>query len=557
MSAVWKRLLAWSTPADAPPADQPRARVFAIIVWMALVLSALSALLASLSGLWVLSAANLIDTLTATGVLWWFRTHPWSSARATVRFFLWAFLGPLCLGTLATTPFDLSNLGYLLLLPLVSAAVLDAAETRRWFVRTIIAGSLVTLAGHLGWVAPHVDPMPVVTHVMNFVSIVAAAMALMQAVANERERSLEALREAERAKSAFFANVGHEIRTPLNGVLGMADALLTHPLGADEREMVNIIRTSGTVLHALIDDVLDLSRIEARQLELHPTAVSTQGLTDELRGLWTPMAQRKGLSLEVHADEGLPAAVRVDGLRLRQVLNNLLNNAMKFTERGSVALRVSQAEGRLRFVVTDTGIGITAEQQQRLFQRFAQADDSRARSRQGTGLGLALSKQLVELMGGTLTLESTVGQGSVFTCLLPLQATTLPVPTQPTVSASIGRLRVLVVDDNAVNRLVAQRLLDKTGCEVTVAADGPSALAAVAAQSFDIVLMDVHMPEMDGLEVTRRIRASSHESTRIIGLSASADREDVEACRSAGMNDFLAKPLTQERLVAALGRRAA
>ncbi len=553
----WTRLLTWSSPKDAPAADQPRAQVFAIIVWLALVLSAVSAVLAAFSGVWLLSAANVVDTLTAGATLWWYRTHAWASARRTVQVFLWAFLGPLCLGTLATTPADLTNLGYLLLLPLVSAAVLDAAETRRWFVRTIIAGTAVSLAGHLGFVAPQVDPMPVVTHVMNFISIVTASMALMHAVANERERSLERVREAERAKSAFFANVGHEIRTPLNGVLGMADALLTHPLGADQREMVQIIRSSGALLHALIDDVLDLSKLEARQLELHPTAESLRVLSDELRGLWAPMAHQKGLSLEVKVDEGLPAAVKVDGLRLRQVLNNLINNAVKFTERGSVTLHVSQQNGVLRFQVRDTGIGITVEQQQRLFRRFVQADDTRVRTRQGTGLGLALSKQLTELMGGALTLESSAGAGSAFTCLIPLEATEPPVIAPSMAMAHLERLRVLVVDDNAVNRLVAQRLLDKSGCEVTVAADGPSALAAVAKQSFDVVLMDVHMPEMDGLEVTRRIRASLNAATRIIGLSASADREDVEACRSAGMNDFLAKPLTQARLVAALGRRAA
>ncbi|MBL8939111.1 MAG: response regulator [Archangium sp.] len=555
--SVWKRLLDWSTPTDAPPADQPRARVFAIIVWMGLVLSALSAVLAALSGLWVLSVANLFDVLTAGLTLWWYRTHSWATARTTVSGLLWAFLPALCVGTLATTPMDLSNVGYLLLLPLISAAVLDAEQTRRWFIRTIVAGTAVSIAGHLGFVVPHVDPMPAVTHVMNFVSILGAAMALMHAVANERERSLERVREAERVKSAFFANVGHEIRTPLNGVLGMADALLTHPLADDEREMVQIIRSSGAVLHALIDDVLDLSRLEAQQLELHVAPVSVRALTDELRGLWTPMAQRKGLALEVLADDDLPEAVLVDGLRLRQVLNNLLNNAVKFTEHGRISLHLSQRVGALGFVVSDTGIGINAEQQQRLFRRFVQADDSRARSRQGTGLGLALSKELTELMGGSLTLESKVGEGSTFTCLLPLKATAMPVSQPPVRATDLGRLRVLVVDDNAVNRLVAQRLLDKTGCEVTVAADGPSALAAVARAPFDVVLMDVHMPEMDGLEVTRRIRASSRDATRIIGLSASANREDVEACRNAGMNDFLAKPLTQERLVAALGRRAA
>jgi signal transduction histidine kinase/BarA-like signal transduction histidine kinase len=450
---------------------------------------------------------------------------------------------------------ELTTLCYLLLVPLVSATMLSTDETRRWFARVAVVGSAVVVAGHLGAVLPEVDPLPVVTRVLNFTWSLGAAMALLGALAQERERSLDRLREAERAKSAFFANVGHEIRTPMNGVLGMTEALLAHPLGPEERAMAETIRASGGVLMALIDDLLDLSKLEAGRLELREEAVALRGLQEELRALWTPLAVAKRLTLAVALDPELPPAVRLDGVRLRQVLGNLVSNAIKFTPSGSVSVRLGAEGDWLTCAVEDTGIGISPAQAGRLFERFVQADDARARRYQGTGLGLALSRELAVHMGGTLEVASTEGQGSRFSLRLPLR----PAPLPPGSAAAGARLppglKVLVVDDNAVNRLVATRLLDRQGCQVVTAEDGPGALAALASAEFDVVLMDVHMPVMDGLEATRQIRAQPGRGRLpIIAVSASAASEDIESCRQAGMNDFLAKPVTRDRVVETLLR---
>jgi CheY-like chemotaxis protein len=378
---------------------------------------------------------------------------------------------------------------------------------------------------------------------------------LLNALAHESERSMGRLREAERAKSAFFANIGHEIRTPMNGVLGMTDALLGRRLGGEEHEMVMTIRSSGELLLSLIDDLLDLSKLEARRLVLTNRPFALAGFAEVLRAAYTPLAQARRLQLTVSLEPGLPVGVLLDELRLRQVLGNLLSNALKFTEQGAVSLRFSSEDRWLSCAVEDTGIGITPQQQARLFERFVQADDALARRYQGTGLGLALSRELVEHMGGSLEVESTFGKGSRFRCRLPLVAVELPARVSIVLKELPRGLNVLVVDDNAVNRLVAERLLERSGCVVESAVDGPSAMEALARRAFDLVLMDVHMPGMDGLELTRHIRANgTMPRLPIIGVSASAAAEDIEGCKQAGMDDFLAKPMTHERLVTTLLR---
>ena len=543
----------WSIPRGTPEEEEHRARVLAIVMWMGVVFSAASAVQAWLSSIWLLSALNALDAVVAAALLLRYRSLSWAHAAGSVRGFLLAFVAPLALGTLSTTPMEPTNLAYLLLLALVSAVIFSPTETRRWFLAMILVGASVIVAGHLGLVMPQRDPAPMFTQVTNFAATLAASMALMQAMATERERSAERFRQAERAKSAFLANVGHEIRTPLNGVIGMTDVLLNHPLDAEAREMVGVIRTSGTMLHALIDDLLDLSKLEAGRLEVHPAPASLTQLLDETRALWAPLAAGKHLALTVERAPDAPAAVLVDALRVRQILNNLISNAVKFTDAGGIEVRVEARARTLAFSVRDTGIGIAPEQQAQLLNRFVRADVARVRNQPGTGLGLSLSRHLAELMGGSLTLESAPGAGSTFTCTLPFDEAPLPV-AEPVEPPTLRQgLKVLVVDDNPVNRLVAQRLLQKTGCAVTTANDGTAAISACEGDAFDVVLMDVHMPEMDGLEVTRRLRARQGREY-IIGLSASADRGDVEACRDAGMNDFLAKPITAVRLVAALRR---
>ena len=557
MSAVgaWSGWVERRLPPELSPIDKPRARVFLITLAFGWGLSLVSAVLAATSSLWVLAVANVVSVVVTSIAMQ--RLSRQADLAPSVRLMLWGFSVTLPVGALATTPIELTGLGYLFILPLVAATMLERREATVWFFRVMLIGSLAVIADALGLRVPEIDPLPLVTRVMNFTCALTAAMALLGALADERERDVERLRQTERAKSAFFANMGHEIRTPMNGVLGMTDALLSADLGAEERTMAQTIRSSGALLLTLINDLLDLSKLEVGRLELHATVVPLQPLADEVRALWTPLAAQKHLAFTVILDPALPKAVRLDGLRLRQIIGNLVSNALKFTEHGQISVWLGVVEGRLSCTVQDTGIGITTDQRDRLFERFVQADDARVRRHQGTGLGLSLSRELAGLMGGTLELAPAPVAGSCFVCTLPLEpAELVPAPAPTHGGHELPRaLHVLVVDDNAVNRLVAQRLLDKSGCVVVVAVDGQGAMAAVERERFDVVLMDVHMPDMDGLEATRRIRARpGGEMVPIIGVSASAERADVESCRAAGMNDFLAKPVTKDRLVAAMLR---
>jgi signal transduction histidine kinase/CheY-like chemotaxis protein len=550
--ALWSRWIDQRLPPSLEEEARPRARFFVVTVLFGVSMISLSALFAFLSGLSVLGALNVLGAGACFVTLRLFMRDPHSAS--VVRGFSWFLVLYFPLGALATSPMELTMLGYLFLVPLIAATMLDRGEARSWFFRAMLAGIAATVAGHLGLVAPQVDPFPMANRVINFGATLIASMGLLDALGHESERSMLRLREAERAKSAFFANVGHEIRTPMNGVMGMTDALLGRELGPDEREMAQIIRSSGQLMLALIDDLLDLSKLEAGRLVLQEEVFPLADFTHAVRATWAPLASAKQLQLSVALEPSLPAAVKLDQLRLRQVLGNLLSNALKFTERGGVSLRLWAEGERLCCAVDDTGIGISPEQQRRLFGRFVQADEALARRYQGSGLGLALSRELVVHMGGSLDVESELGGGSRFICRLPLVPGTLPRPPQPEPARALRPgLRVLVVDDNAVNRLVAQRLLERNQCVVEAATDGPSALEVLGREAFDVVLMDVHMPGMDGLEVTRRIREGARApGVRIIGVSASAAAEDVRGCREAGMNDFLAKPMTHDRLLATL-----
>ncbi|MDP2274457.1 MAG: response regulator [Archangium sp.] len=549
------RWLECLVPPSLPEEARPKARAFVGIVTFAAGMTAFSAVLAAASGLSVLCGLTACAALASVSVLIRFRGG--RDPAATVRAFLWFFIPFLCFAALATTPVDPTMLGYLFVMPLVAATMLERKHIKVWVIRALVGVTVTLIAGHLGLRAAEVDPFPLANAILNFAGTFVGATALLNTLAVESERSMERLKEAERAKSAFLANIGHEIRTPMNGVLGMTDALLGAELGPREREMATTIRSSGQLMMALIDDLLDLSKLEARRLVLSAHPFSLTQFAAALRLSWTPLAERKRLKLTVVLDASLPAAITLDELRFKQIVGNLLNNALKFTEQGAVSLLLSTQGAFLCCVVEDTGIGITPAQQERLFSRFAQADEQISRRYQGTGLGLALSRELALHMGGTLEVESVFGQGSRFICRLPLVAAVLPETIAAPVQSLSAGVRVLVVDDNAVNRLVAQRLLERSACVVEVAVDGKGALEALSRAQFDVVLMDVHMPELDGLEVTRRIRAGGDDRLPIIGVSASAATEDIEGCRQAGMNDFLSKPMTHERLVATLLRNLA
>ena len=458
-----------------------------------------------------------------------------------------------------------------------------------------VAGMLVLLDGtmsRLGTVANFANQMNAqVRHsltdgykatfngLVGAVATLLGTLAIAGIVLARQWRGLSAARHAAQAataaKSAFLATMSHEIRTPMNGVIGSVSLLAQSPLSADQKRLVETIDSCGTALLALIDDVLDISRIDSGRVELEDRPFDPRALAGSAADILALRARDRGIDLQVHVAPDVPAMLHGDGARLRQVVVNLLSNAVKFTDHGGVALRLEVAGEKLRLSVQDTGIGISAQAQATLFDDFTQADASISRRFGGTGLGLAISRRLVTAMGGTIGVDSSPGQGSLFHVTLPLRPAAPPpaavvaqvatpvakAPAQaaPPSQAAAAPLRVLVAEDTRVNQEVIRGLLEYRGHLATVVPDGEEAVLAAQQNRYDLVLMDMQMPRLDGLGATRAIRALPGPASRvrIVALTANSFAHDREACLAAGMDGFMAKPITLERLDAALAEAAA
>ena len=407
----------------------------------------------------------------------------------------------------------------------------------------------------------------------------------LQQATNDAVALAEKAAAASRVKSQFIANMSHEIRTPMNGVLGMSELLADTTLTAEQQQCTDTIRASARALFDVINDILDFSKIEAGKLELEATEFALRDVVAGVAALLAGQAQRNGVAFIWSVDTEVPATAVGDAVRLRQILTNLVGNAVKFTTEGEIETRVSVVEEQgdvttLRFTVRDTGTGIAPDVLDRIFDGFAQADESMTRKYGGSGLGLTIAKSLTEMMGGEIDVKSQVGQGSTFSCTVRVQRVheggRLARRVNPDSNtgrdagaegstrhdARLASRRVLLVDDNHVNRLVGRKMLEKLGCRVDVAENGGQAITAYRRAAYDVILMDIQMPGMDGYAATRRIRGLQAEAAvgwspadvPIVAMTAHAMKGDRERCLDAGMDDYLSKPFTRCQLSEALRR---
>ena len=386
----------------------------------------------------------------------------------------------------------------------------------------------------------------------------------------ELERILDDARQADRAKSEFLASISHELRTPVSGLIGLMNLVLDSPLRPEQKEQIETAQVCAQSMLALLNDLLDLSKIEAGRMELEEIPFDIRQLLADCARTHAARAREKGVRLCCDVAMGLPLELLGDPLRIRQILHNLLSNAVKFTERGEIRasvdmlpmLKIGYKPLTLRMVVSDSGIGIPAEHQQAIFTQYEQGGASVARRYGGTGLGLAITRRLVELHGGEIRLESEPGRGTRFTIDLPcrpaperIDSVGESVAAQETALQECDPRPVLLVEDNAINQKIVTTLLGKRGIPVDVAACGEQALSLLDRRSYGLVLMDVQMPGMDGLETTRRLRADARfQRLPVIAMTAYAMRGDRERCLAAGMTDYLTKPVSLADLIEVLAR---
>lgn len=405
---------------------------------------------------------------------------------------------------------------------------------------------------------------------LEFVTVTAGLglmLAYLGASAGANLRTSEQLAAAERdavaaskAKSAFLAVVSHEVRTPMNGVLGMARALQRTNLDPQQERYVETMLRSGETLVSMLNDVLDFSKIEAGRIDLEVEAFDLRKMAEDVVALWAEGAKARQLSLDWSADDDLPAQVLGDETRVRQIVMNLVSNALKFTEAGSVRVELATApgadgDGGVEIRVIDTGIGLSAEQVRVLFRPYVQAESSTTRKYGGTGLGLAICRDLAGRMGGTIDVDSEPGRGSLFRVWLPLPAAEPSGATSDEEPELLPRLRILVADDNPINQAVARAVLEAAGARVDTAADGLQALERLQLDVFDLVLMDVHMPNMDGIEAVSRIRdgQAGRADIPILALTADAMPGEADRLKALGFDGLQHKPVQPAALITAIG----
>lgn len=440
--------------------------------------------------------------------------------------------------TLALTFFDLSG---------VLALLGDATPRPDWATPlseegTWFRGATACITGFLGWTVAVLFEYDRLYRIKEMTEARAAA------------------EEATAAKSRFLANMSHEIRTPMSGVVGIADLLAETELSEEQARLTSVLQSSSRSMVALLNDILDMSRIEANMLTLDPSAVELKPLIDGIVHAFSPQLESSTVTLRCHISPDTPAVIVTDELRLQQILSNLLSNAIKFTTEGRIELslkplEVSPSSVLLCVTVADSGMGMDAQTIERVQQPFQQADPSTTRKYGGSGLGLTICKYLTSALNGTLSIESAIGEGTTVT--VTMRADIAETPTLPAAATLTPvRARVLLVDDDAVSRRVARLLLEHLGAHVQEAVDGLAALNAATAAEHDLIFMDVHMPELDGLEVTRRLRHQGL-TTPIVALTASAFAEDRQACMAAGMTDHLPKPIRRDQIALMLAKYVA
>ena len=561
LPSMGPRLIQWIDlwiPAGLTPGRLERERLYVQVVTVGLVATSMLATFNLAVGQWV--PAGITSTLLGLLLAGLFALRNGLAFPAVVHATVALLVLMLTLANALRPDLDFASLAWFVVIPFLVVVHLEARSALAWALGvSCLVVALVAAHPYL----PHVGTAypSLVLSTFRLLMLVPTLLVFGIRFDQERRRSMEAAEAASRAKSAFLAHVSHEIRTPMNGVLGMAEVMLQEEeesLAPKHREQLRLIQRSGLALVALVNDILDLSKIEAGKLRLEPVDFDLREVVEDVARLFTPIGAQKGLTVELTLAPDVPRLVRGDALRLRQVLCNLCNNAVKFTEQGTVSLGVRCLEpaspsGRLRFSVQDTGVGIAPELFPRLFQAYEQGRGANARGISGTGLGLALSREFVSLLGGTLQAESTEGQGAhfFFDVAFAPPKRAAPATAQPAAGlATLSHLRVLVVDDNAINVRVACGLLRALGIEAQTATNGQEAVDAVARGGFSLVLMDCHMPVLDGFQATERIRMMSGPVSRVpvVALTASALREEIEACARSGMNECLTKPVSLREL---------